>query len=96
MIKCDQKKYIVCVCVCELTFLRVAERPSEGSSHPRVSVLQVLQDHILHRDRLAVHLVTVAIVARHGPAQNQDLVEKEDVQLLHTQKHTHISLLTFS
>lgn len=70
------------------TFVCVAEGASEGAAHSDVSVLQVLQHQILHRDRLPVNLETLALVPGDGARQDQQLSEQEHMQLLRGHKHT--------
>lgn len=65
-----------------LTFVCVAESASEGAAHSDVSILQVLQHKVLHRDWLPVNLETVALVPSDGAGQNQQLGEQEHMQLL--------------
>lgn len=64
------------------TFIRVAKSPSEGSPHFDIAVLQVLQQQLVHRDGLAVHLERLPLVAAHRPRQHQDLLEEEHVEFL--------------
>lgn len=68
------------------TFVGIAERPSKGPSHFHIPVLQVFQDQVLNGKGLPIDLVRMALVARHWPSQNQDLLEKEDVEFLWKRK----------
>ena len=70
-----------------VTFVSVAERPSERATHPHISVLKVLQNQVLHWDGLPVHLEAVALIARDGPCEDQELGEQEHVQLLEGEKY---------
>lgn len=62
-------------------FVCVAKSASEGAAHSDISVLQVLQHKILHRDWLPVNLETVALVPGDGTGQDQQLGEQEHMQL---------------
>lgn len=72
------------------TFVCIAEGASEGTAHSDVSVLQVLQNQILHRDRLPVNLETLALVPCDGAGQHQQLSEQEHMQLLKSHKKTKV------
>lgn len=65
-----------------LTFVCIAESTSEGATHSDISILQVLQHQILHRDWLSVNLETLALIPGDGARQNQQLSKQEHVQLL--------------
>lgn len=64
------------------TFIRIPKSSSEGASHFDISILEVLEEQLLHGDGLAVHLERLALVAGHRPRQHQDFLEEEDVELL--------------
>lgn len=64
------------------TFIRIAKSSSEGSAHFHIAVLEVFEEQLLDRDRLPVHLVGLTLVASDWPGQNQDVLEKEDVEFL--------------
>ena len=70
-----------------VTFVGVAERSSERATHPHISVLKVLQNQVLYRDGLPVHLKAMALIACDGPCEDQELGEQEHVQLLEGDKY---------
>lgn len=68
------------------TFVHIAEGTSEGSAHSYISILQVLQHQVLHRDRLTVNLKTLTFISGDGAGQGQKLCEQKHMQLLQESK----------
>lgn len=64
------------------TSLPIGESPSEGAPNADISVLEVLQSQVPHRNGLAIHLEAASLVPGHGSGQNQELREEEHMQPL--------------